>query len=78
MDEHRTTMAVEAAAKALHESVRRRHQLRWELMTETWRSEMRDYVRPSVLAALKVADTIGTVPRKPPLARRPAVPTRVR
>lgn len=76
MDERRITMAMEAAAKALHESVRRKHQPRWELMTETWRDEMRDYVRPCVVATLRVADTLGTPQLVP--ARRPTVPARAR
>lgn len=56
MDPRRVSEAVEAAAQALHESVRERHQFRWETMTEQWRVEMRAYVRPCVLAALKVSD----------------------
>ncbi|GAU86918.1 hypothetical protein BIWAKO_06866 [Bosea sp. BIWAKO-01] len=68
---NRVELAVEAAAKALHETVRRQHQLRWELMTERWRADMRDYVRPCVLATLKVADTLSPQPR------RPTVPSRI-
>lgn len=78
MDERRLTMAVEAAAKALHESVRREHQLNWDLMTETWRDALREYVRPCVLATLQVADTVGGKPRKQVVARRPAVRTQQR
>jgi hypothetical protein len=67
---NRVELAVEAAAKALHDTVRRQHQLRWELMSETWRNDMRDYVRPCVLATLKVADSLG------PQSARPTVPSR--
>ena len=56
MDQLRVSEAVEAAAKALHESVRDPQQFRWEAMTEQWRAEMRAYVRPCVLAALRASD----------------------
>lgn len=78
MDEHRLTMAVEAAAKALHDSVRREHQLSWDLMTETWREDMREYVRPCVLATLQIADTVGRPSRKTSGARRAAARTQPR
>ncbi|HEV7325558.1 MAG TPA: hypothetical protein VGN91_10840 [Bosea sp. (in: a-proteobacteria)] len=56
MDQLRVSEAVEAAAKALHESVRDPKQFRWDAMTEQWRVEMRAYVRPCVLAALRASD----------------------
>jgi ubiquinone biosynthesis protein UbiJ len=56
MDQLRVSEAVEAAAKALHESVRDQKQFRWDAMTEQWRIEMRAYVRPCVLAALRASD----------------------
>lgn len=56
MNEYRLSEAVEAAACALHESIRERHQFRWATMSEQWRVEMRAYVRPAVLAALKSSD----------------------
>jgi hypothetical protein len=73
MEELRMTMAVEAAAKALHEAVRRGHQPGWDLMSETWRNEMREYVRPCVLATLKVADAIRGSVGKASSSRRPIV-----
>lgn len=62
MNQLRVSEAVEAAAKALHESVRDPHQFRWETMTEHWRVEMRAYVRPCVLAALKASDEFAARP----------------
>lgn len=56
MDQLRVSEAVEAAAKALHELVRDPKQFRWDAMTEQWRVEMRAYVRPCVLAALRASD----------------------
>lgn len=49
MDQLRVSEAVEAAANALHDSVRDPQQFRWDAMTEQWRIEMRAYVRPCVL-----------------------------
>ncbi|AOO85113.1 hypothetical protein [Bosea vaviloviae] len=73
MHQLRVSEAVEAAAKALHDSVRDPKQFRWEAMTEQWRIEMRAYVRPCVLAALRASDefvarptdrrVLGTRPR---------------
>lgn len=66
----RIELAVEAAAKPLHDSVRRQHQLRWELMTEDWRRDLRAYVRPCVLATLEVADASFQPPSRPVLGSR--------
>lgn len=66
----RIELAIEAAAKALHDSVRRQHQLQWELMTEDWRRDLRTYVRPCVLATLKVADASVQQPNRPTLGSR--------
>lgn len=73
MDQLRVSEAVEAAAKALHDSVRDPRQFHWDAMTEQWRIEMRAYVRPCVLAALRASDefavrradrrVLGTRPR---------------
>ncbi len=62
MDQLRALEAIEAAAKALHESVRDPKQFRWDAMTEQWRVEIRAYVRPCVLAALKASDEFVTRP----------------
>ncbi|KFC75975.1 hypothetical protein FG93_00115 [Bosea sp. LC85] len=58
MDHRRVAAAVEAAARALHESVRDQHQFHWEKMTETWRQDLRSYIQPSVIAALDASDRI--------------------
>lgn len=76
MNPRRVSEAVEAAAKALHESIRDRHQFRWETMSEHWRVEMRAYVRPCVLAALKASDDFTTRPAdRRILASRPRLET---
>lgn len=59
MDQRRISEAVEAAARALHESIREPRQFRWETMAEQWRVEMRSYVRPAVLAALRASDEVA-------------------
>lgn len=52
--------AVDAGAKAFHDAVRKvaaqdnRRTLRWETSSEQYRQEMRDLVRPAVLAAMAV------------------------
>ena len=56
MDQRRIAEATDAAARALHESVRSKHQFKWETMTPEWRAELRNYVRPAVIATLKASD----------------------
>jgi hypothetical protein len=76
MNQRRFAEAVEAAAKALHESVRDPHQFRWENMTEEWRAAMRAYVQPCVAAALKASDDFGTRrAERRPLSIRPRLET---
>lgn len=70
MDHLRVKIAVEAAARALHESIRDRHQFRWESMSDNWHDEMRQYVRPSVLAALEASDDF-LARKKPATSVRP-------
>ena len=56
MDQRRIAEATEAAARALHESVREKHQFKWETMTPRWRTDLCAYVRPAVVAALQASD----------------------
>lgn len=70
MDHVRVKIAVEAGAKALHESIRDRHQFRWENMSEAWREDMRAYVRPAIKAALEASDNL-LLRSKPATAVRP-------
>lgn len=53
---YRTEAAVRAAAKAFHENAREKHQFTWDSATPAWRAEMREFVRPLVVAALAAAD----------------------
>lgn len=62
LNQLRVSEAVEAAARALHDSVRDPQQFRWDAMTEQWRLEMRAYVRPCVLAALRASDEFAARP----------------
>jgi hypothetical protein len=75
MDQRRLVLAVEAAAEALHEHVRRPMQPCWKEMSEAWREEMRQYLRPSVEAALKTSDmhVAGQRPRRA-MPNRPRLP----
>lgn len=76
MNQLRISEAVEAAAKALHDSVRDPKQFRWEAMTEQWRIEMRAYVRPCVLAALRASDEFVARPtNRRVLGARPCLET---
>jgi hypothetical protein len=50
----RLEAAVEAGARAFHDAARDKGSLRWEAASEKWRQELRDLVRPVVVAALKV------------------------
>lgn len=54
--EYRLEAAVRAAAQALHESAREKHQFTWDGASTAWRAEMRAFVRPAVVAALAAAD----------------------
>lgn len=54
--EYRTAAAVRAAAEALHENAREKHQFTWDTASPAWRAEMRAFVRPIVVAALAAAD----------------------
>jgi hypothetical protein len=56
MADERTEIAVEAAAKALHENAREKRQYTWENSSEEWRVDMRNFVRPIVEAALEASD----------------------
>ncbi|MGW9333611.1 hypothetical protein [Bosea sp. NPDC055594] len=55
-----TEQAVEAGAKAFHDAARKMaaqdntRTLRWETNSEQYRQEMRDLVRPAVLAAVAI------------------------
>jgi hypothetical protein len=69
MDQHRIAQATEAAARALHESVRDGHQFKWEMMTPKWRAELCNYVRPAVVAALQASDQYQA--RERPKTRHP-------
>lgn len=76
MSHPRIAVAVEAAARALHEAVRRPEQLGRDAMTETWRNDLRRYIQPSVEAALKASDAYLATPRPRHLAtNRPRVPS---
>lgn len=71
----RVAVAVEAAARALHDAVRRPDQMGWEDMSETWRRDLRHYIQPSVEAALRAADAYAAPQRPRYLANnRPRVP----
>jgi hypothetical protein len=59
MTEDRLEVAVEAAAKAMHEFCREKHQSKWETCSEYWQQEMRDYLRPSIKAALEAIDMLS-------------------
>lgn len=55
MQDERTRIAVEAAAKALLENAPSR-QFTWEESSEEWRVDLRNAVRPMVEAALAASD----------------------
>ena len=71
MEQRRIAEATEAGARALHESVREKHQFEWESMTPSWRAELREYVRPAVVAALQASDLY--LHRDRHTARRPTI-----
>lgn len=56
MVETRTDIAVEAAAKAFHETCREKRQYTWEQSSAEWRRDLRAFVRPIVEAALMASD----------------------
>ena len=56
MPDERTEIAVEAAAKAFHETCREKRQYTWEQSSEEWRRDLRAFVRPMVEAALVASD----------------------
>jgi len=56
MAETRTDIAIEAAAKAFHETCREKRQYTWEQSNEEWRRDLRAFVRPMVEAALIASD----------------------
>ncbi|WP_038367875.1 hypothetical protein [Bosea sp. UNC402CLCol] len=56
MPETRTDVAVEATAKAFHETCREKRQYTWEQSSEEWRRDLRAFVRPIVEAALVASD----------------------
>lgn len=64
MPDERTEVAVEAAAKALHETSREKRQFHWEQSSEEWRRDIRNFVRPMVEAALTASDAyLAAVPK---------------
>ncbi|GAU80135.1 hypothetical protein BIWAKO_00021 [Bosea sp. BIWAKO-01] len=76
MDQRRVAAAVEAAARALHESVRNHHQFHWDKMTETWRQDLRSYIQPSVIAALEASDrVVASSPSRSATVARPRLPS---
>lgn len=56
MSDPRTEAAIEAAARAFHENAREKRQFHWEESSEEWRTDIRNFVRPMVEAALEAAD----------------------
>lgn len=52
----RTEAAIEAAARAFHENAREKRQFTWEHSSEEWRTDIRNFVRPMVEAALEASD----------------------
>ncbi len=60
MPDERTTIAIEAAAKAFHESCREKRQFSWEQSSEEWRRDVRAFVVPIVEAALTASDSYMT------------------
>lgn len=72
MADTRTDLAVEAGAKALHETARERRQFSWELSSEEWRRDLRAFVRPIVEAALETSDEFlaAATIKKPPASDR--------
>jgi hypothetical protein len=52
----RIEAAVEAGAKAFHDAMREKRFLRWETSSEEYRGELRDLVRPAVVAALATVE----------------------
>lgn len=67
MAEARIDLAIEAGAKALHESARERRQFTWEQSSEEWRRDLRAFVRPIVEAALESSDEfLAAATRKKP------------
>jgi hypothetical protein len=56
MPNERIDIAVEAAAKALHEQSRNKRQFTWEASSVEWRADMRNFVRPLVEAAIEASD----------------------
>ncbi|WP_043237819.1 hypothetical protein [Bosea sp. LC85] len=72
MADTRIDLAIEAGAKALHESARERRQFTWEQSSEEWRRDLRAFVRPIVEAALEASDGFlaSTTAKKPILKDR--------
>ncbi len=69
MADTRIDLAVEAGAKALHESAREKRQFTWEESSEEWRRDLRAFVRPIVEAALESSDgflAAATMKKSPP------------
>lgn len=70
MAEARIDLAIEAGAKALHESAREKRQFNWEQSSEEWRRDLRAFVRPIVEAALESSDEfLAAATRKQPTSR---------
>lgn len=68
MAETRIDLAIEAGAKAMHESAREKRQFTWEQSSEEWRRDLRAFVRPIVEAALDSSDAFlaAAASAKPP------------
>lgn len=72
MADTRIDLAIEAGAKAFHESARERRQFTWEKSSEEWRRDLRAFVRPIVEAAVEASDdylTAATRKPRPPSNR---------
>lgn len=52
----RIEAAVEAGAEAFHNGARDKGSMRWESASERWRAEMRELIRPVVVAAVRAYD----------------------
>lgn len=67
MRDPRLEAAVEAGARAFHETAREKPQFHWEQCGEAWRRDIRSFVRPMVEAALEAADAhdLAIVTAKP-------------
>jgi hypothetical protein len=63
IDEKALEAAVEAGARAFHEAARDKGKFHWESASDEWRKEIRDLVRPVVVAALASISADVPLPR---------------